>query len=72
MKKVFVLMICAWSVLVAGCNKGMATKAVKETKSHKVEFTSEQKKMIAELCDESNDNDIFIKDTFVDGHCYHI
>lgn len=68
MKKMFVLTICIWSVFVAGCNN---TKTA-EVKKTKVEFTSEQKKMVAALCDEKDDNDIFITTTFEDGHCYHV
>lgn len=71
MKKLFVLMICAWSVLVAGCNNATEVKATQVHTQPSAEMTNEQKQFIADLCgDASNDKDIRIKTTFDDTNCY--
>lgn len=70
MKKMFVLMICGLAIFSAGCST--ETKIKTTVVDSSVKFTDEQIQVIEKLCDEKDDSEIWIKDTFDDSHCYHV
>lgn len=74
MKKSLILIICTLSILGVGCTKTseVNTKKVDSSYQEDFQFTPHQEEVIAQLCDEKDDNDIVIQTTFDEFHCYHI